>query len=329
MNKSVLTAIVLASLTTQAAAQSAQEPLDVFLEQRVAEELAADGTILSRLGVALDIEAVGDKLIVSLVDPATRRAVASTKVDSVPADREAAAAAVTQVAANLAAQLHGTPADGTAAVLEKALTDARLDRDAEYKFRQEAIYFGSELAVISDGESISTVRNVIAYQGDMRRRLGGRDFYEVVGRDDLAEAYDARRTRAYLLGIGGGVALLGGSYLFASNVMGDGGCDFFADNYDQCKADWSAQRRPYAIAGGVIAIGGIVGMGVGAYFYYHRHPISDSEIYNLGAAHNAKLRARYGLATAELRRPRTPRRSMMVAPYVVGDGGGLWVAGRF
>src|SRR5689334_1870732 len=184
MNKSLIVAFVLTSATAPAAAQlvtgqqpTAQQatvPLDVFLEQRVAEELAADGTILSRLGVALDVEAVGDKLLVSLVDPATRRAVASTKVDSVPADREAAVAAVTQVAANLAAQLghNAQPAAAAAATAVKQVMDEeRADRAKEYRYRQEAISFGNEIAVFSDGKTTSVRRETVAYQGDMHRRL--------------------------------------------------------------------------------------------------------------------------------------------------------------
>src|SRR5512144_2938416 len=106
MNKSLLAAILPASAVAPVAAQEATVPIDVFLEQRVAEELAADGTILSRLGVALDVELVGEKAVVSLVDPATRRAVSSTKVDSLPADREAAVATVVQVVANMTTQLN-------------------------------------------------------------------------------------------------------------------------------------------------------------------------------------------------------------------------------
>jgi len=335
MNKSVIALFALASLAAPAAAQQATVPIDVFLEQRVAEELASDGTLLSRLGVALDIEAVGDKLIVSLVDPATHRAVASTKVDFVPADREAAVAAVTQVAANLAAQVTTKPSGGepTAIAVYAALKDEHRDRvareGAEYKFRQEAISFGDEIAVISDGKSISTVRNVVAYQGDIKRKLAGRDFYETVGREDLAEAYDSRRTKAYLGLFGGAAVMVGGTALFATNAFGAGNCDFFSDTYDQCKADYTAQHRPYAVAGAMLAIGGTIGMGIGAYLFYHRHPISNSEIYDLGAQYNAQLRQKYGLPVSQLRKPRKSERSFVVSPSLLGDGGGLSVMGRF
>ncbi len=334
MNKSVLALFVLASLAAPAVAQEAEVPIDVFLEQRVAEELAVDGVILSRLGVALDVEAVGDKLIVSLVDPATRRAVASTKVDSLPADREAAAAAITQVASNLAAQVstRPAPADANGAaveVLSNEITNMRRERDAEYKFRQEAISFGSELAVYSDGKHVSAVRELVAFQGDMRRRLAGRDFYLAVGREDLAEAYDRRRAYAWAGMLGGAAVMLGGGYIFVANTIGDDGCDFFSDTYDQCHSDWEATHRPYAVAGGVLMVAGGIGMVVGTYYMYKKHPISDEEIYNLGAEFNAGLRAKYGLPTSALQRPRKSERTFVVAPYALGDGGGLSVAGRF
>jgi hypothetical protein len=333
MNKSVLALFVLASLAAPAVAQQAEVPIDVFLEQRVAEELAVDGVILSRLGVALDVEAVGDKLIVSLVDPATRRAVASTKVDSLPSDREAAAAAITQVASNLAAQVstRPAPADANGAaveVLSNEITNMRRERDAEYKFRQEAISFGSELAVYSDGKHVSAVRELVAFQGDMRRRLAGRDFYLAVGREDLAEAYDRRRAYAWAGMLGGAAVMLGGGLIFVENTIGDD-CDFLSNNYYQCVEDWEDAHRPYAVAGGVLMVAGGIGMIVGTYYMYKKHPISDEEIYNLGADFNANLRAKYGLPTSALRRPRKSERTFVVAPYALGDGGGLSVAGRF
>ncbi len=84
--------------------------LATFLEIRVPEELAAEGLLLSRQGLSLQIEPVGDKLLVSLIDRVTGRVVASTKIDQPPRDREAAVASVTEVAAGLVTQYAGTPA---------------------------------------------------------------------------------------------------------------------------------------------------------------------------------------------------------------------------
>ncbi len=80
--------------------------LESFLEQRVADELASEGILLSRLGVTLSFEAVGSRYIVSLEDLGTKRVVASTKIDALPDDREAALAFSVPVVANMVAQKH-------------------------------------------------------------------------------------------------------------------------------------------------------------------------------------------------------------------------------
>jgi hypothetical protein len=333
MNKSLAVVLAFASLAAPAAAGTV--PLDVFLEQRVAEELAADGTILSRLGVALEIEAVGDKLIVSLVDPATRRAVASTKLDSVPADREAAVAAVVQVTANLTAQIANQPAAASADanLVVAALRDDRREQrardDAEYKFRQEAISFGSELAMWSNGKTTAVGSITVAYQGDMKRRLKATEFYNLVGRADLAESYDRRVAIGWTGIIGGGVASLAGAYLYAEHAFGISDCDFSSPNYDACEADFEAQGAPYKTAGMVLMGGGLVAMFVGMYYWYNRNPVDESEVYSLAAEHNSKLRTKYGLPTASLRKPRKSDHSFAVTPALLGDGGGLSVMGRF
>src|SRR5262249_37566621 len=103
MKLAVLTLVLMTSIA------AAAPDLAGVLEQRVPQELATEGAVLGRLGVALDVEIVGERCVVSLVDPTTHRASASTKIDALPADPDAAVALVTQVAANLAAQLVARP----------------------------------------------------------------------------------------------------------------------------------------------------------------------------------------------------------------------------
>src|SRR5689334_18140392 len=100
-------AIVMLAASTAAAQPVSDLPLASYLEQRVVDELAVEGVVLSRDHLMLKVEQLGDKLIVSLVDLATNRVAASTKIDAVPADREAAVAATTHVAADLVAQAVG------------------------------------------------------------------------------------------------------------------------------------------------------------------------------------------------------------------------------
>jgi len=106
-------------------------PREAFLEQRVLEELAADGIVLARLGVALALTPDGDALVVALVDPATGQARASTRLPQVPADRDAAVATVTQVAATLATQFAAAaPPAGPAASLAPPVEPPAPARDA-------------------------------------------------------------------------------------------------------------------------------------------------------------------------------------------------------
>src|SRR5688572_24927937 len=179
-----LAALIVAGLATSAAAQTPTVALDIFLEQRVAEELAADGTLLSRMGVALDVEIVGDKTLISLVDPATRRAIASTKLDTLPSDREAAVATVVQIVSNLTSQLAQTTS--TAVAMKSALEDERKHREqkelAEAAYHRDAIHFGDHTMVRAYGNVVTTQLQSVPYRGD--RRLSPVEMFHLTDRQD-------------------------------------------------------------------------------------------------------------------------------------------------
>jgi hypothetical protein len=309
----------------------------VFLEQRVPEELATEGTSLSRLGVALDVELVGDRMVVSLVDLATHRAAASTKIDSVPADREAAVASVTQVAANLAAQLSSKPsseANAMAAALAEDRKARQARADAEERFRQQEITFGDEYKVVVGNNFASVHRKWVAYVGD--QRLDGAEFYRHVHRDDLASSYEHRRTGGYA-GIGISIGLMGlAAYLIVGPGLPNhesGTCDFGSPSYDTCQAKVDARNdqldsnaKTYMTAGLAVTVASGVSMAVGFYYLRNADPVSESEAHDLASEHNRAIRIQEGLTTAS----RTTRlRNVVITPYAGGDGGGLAVAGRF
>lgn len=328
-----LAALVLVTAVRIAGAQApgaAQVSIDVFLEQRVAEELAVGGTILSRLGVALEIEAVGDRLIVSLVDLATRRAVASTKLDTVPADREAAVAQVTQVAANLVAQLTGNSSSAAAAVKE-VLRDERREREAreaaEYRFRQEAITFGDQIGVTTTGRTTTVTSRRVAFQGDVRRRLSAQEFYQTVGRADLAESYSRRYYGGWTALAVGGVVATVGTYVWSSGVLEDA-CDAPNAMYPECFDDPDPPSAQTKETAGLILTGaGLIGMLVGSWYAWRPHPVSEAEMYDLAGQYNNELRRKHGLPVAG-RAPHR-RREVLVAPYASIGGGGLTLLGRF
>ncbi|MEJ7596608.1 MAG: hypothetical protein WKG01_01755 [Kofleriaceae bacterium] len=321
MKRHLLVGLFVAGFTTTAAAQVVA--LDVFLEQRVAEELAADGTILSRLGVALDVESVGDKLLVSLVDPATRRALATTKIDAVPADREAAVAMVTQVVANLTTQL--TSSSSTATAVKTVLEDERKHREhkeaAETAFKQEEIRF-NDVPIVSGGkDGVSTELAMIPYRGG--RRLTPPEFFDAVERPDLTTTYNQRRNG------GIGAIVVGSAVAFAGLVVigtkGGASCDgpYLSDEYDRCR---DQSLKWLGISTGLLAGGGLVALG-GHFVYTHANPVDKNEAYDLAEKYNKKLRTKHGLPALSQQTRRF--HDVAIAPYADAGGGGLTLAGRF
>ena len=125
---------LLFSLGGSAAGQTPEttDPLSAqFLEKRVHDELASEGTVLSSHNLGLNIELVADRWLVSLVELTTNRVAASTRIDHLPTDREAAVAVMTDVVADLEAQLldrEGKPARAARpSVAQPPSTDARAE----------------------------------------------------------------------------------------------------------------------------------------------------------------------------------------------------------
>jgi len=307
MKLAVLALVLMTSIA------AAAPDLAGLLEQRVPQELAAEGVVLGRLGVVLDVEIVGDRCVVSLVDQTTHRASASTKIDALPADAEAAVALVTQVAANLASQLVARPP--AAAPVD--------DRVAEQRFKAEAIGFGDEILVGGTDGNVGSTREWFAHQGELKVRLEEPRFYELVGRPDLAATYRARHSRMI------GYATASGILFVASAGLGikaiwtvahpdRDACDQFDFECHRAAEDAAADHaKPYAIATGLAFAGMAVSMFASLHYYRDRHPVTEAEAKGLAARHNNDLRHRLGLPTAEL------------VPYASPAGGGLTLSGQF
>lgn len=271
--------------------QRKEQPLDAFLSQRVAEELATDGVLLSRLGVTLDIQIVGDIVIVSLVDSATSRAIASTKIDRITGDREAAVAQITQVAGNLAEQFaHGRIPEIANSDVDRA-EKSRLAA-LEYQYQQEQVTFGASSEKWGDGYPNAP------FVGTVQRPLTEAEFFRTVGRPDLADRYGFRYRGGIAIAVSGSLAVVGGMAV----------------------AIWdSPQQLNYRAAtiGGLTATSlGLVAFAVGLFYASNPLPISKPAVYDLATRHNRKLREKYGLPVG-------------IAPYAATDGGGVALRGGF
>ncbi len=357
-----LAIVALAAAPRAARAQPTPAPApapvatEAFLEQRVIEELAADGIVLSRLGVVLDIELVDRYILVSLIETKTSRVVASTKIDQLPADRDTAVATVTPVVANLISQIAiRGPADNTAELerlraleetqremMARAESDrverARIDT-AERQYREEAIRFGDEIAVVATPNFVAVGRHWKAHRGETDVPLVGIDFYRALDRPDLVRAFRRRRLVGTSLTVASVVALVVGAGVASRrpHVEADlSDCEprgplepvpsCWYQAWDKAAEESDRRASSYQAGGALIMVGATVAASVGIWYLIAPHPVSEGEARRLGADHNRKLRQRLGLPVTKAP-PALP--AMTWAPYVSADGGGLALSGRF
>jgi len=141
-------------------------------------------------------------------------------------------------------------AASTAFAQSPGLEEAGDTREAgEYQYRQEALYFGEQLAVTVVGRYASVSSETVVYQGEMHRKLGDQELFALVNRPDLVEAYNTRRRYA-TIGIAGGTVVGVGGLIVA--MVGDGmvhpRCEFGVT----CEAPQAGTGRALVIGGGVI-----------------------------------------------------------------------------
>jgi hypothetical protein len=309
-------------------------PITTLLEKRVPEELAAEGLVLSRRNLSLRVEQVGEQLIVSLVDLSNGRVVASTKIDHIPADREAVIATVTHVVADLAGQAGAAPQMPVPVVV-----DDRVEREqrqlAEMKFQRERVHFDHAYELTGTGRTASLHRKWIALRGEQDEELSPKQFYELVGRPELVNEYNRRTTIMQTSGGLGLLALVGGTVALTMGVMNNrpdyehclGASDFMGctNAEDQRVAD---ARQPYYIAAGVGIGLGIIGVFVSGYYLLNRHPISEAAAKELADGYNQGLRHQLGLP-AVARRSRPVIHDVQVVPYATGHDYGVALTARF
>ncbi len=295
----LLAALVLVGVAAAAHAQpSASEEvpaLATVLEQRVPEELAAEGVVLSRRNLRLEIEQIGGKLLISVVDITLGRTVASTKLDEIPGDREAAVATVTHLVAELVRQTLGHTPDAPPAI---AIIDDRAERErrdiAELQYRQQALRFGAGYVGENSVTSAALIgapdsRRWSVYRGDLDHELTREDFYRVIERPDLLKDLRTRRDNTKMLR---GMAWLSGMVSAVGTVFLVRGA---VENGD-VNTGW-----------GIASLGGLVASATFAMVASHRaaspHPIPLSEAKSLADAYNRRLRGQLGLPTASSRPP--------------------------
>jgi hypothetical protein len=300
-----------------------------FLEKRVPEELATEGIVLSRDHLALKVEQLADKLLVSLVDVSTGRVAASTTLDVIPPDREAVVASVTHVAADLAGQAVHRAEPVPPAPPPDARADAeRRDLD-EMRFRKQALWFGLEHGTTEGPRESQRWR---VFQGDGGDQLDPLEFYAKVGRNDLADQYRSRRKAVIGSMVAGGVSfVVAGALLvkMATTQGPDCSISLPTDQFSAClNADIAAHDQAVSDYGPpVVLFTGIslVAWGIGAWYAFHLQPITEREAKSLADQYNQGLRHNLGLPV--VRRARL--HDVQLTPFVTGHDAGLAFGARF
>ena len=335
------------------------EPVSsAFLEKRVPDELAADGLVLSRRNLALQVEQIGDRWLVSLADLTTGSVVASTKIETLPTDREAAVASMTHVAAELVARSERLPAPAPAppppvvpspdpAPVPPAVIEylAKHDR-AELNFKRHSIRFGANYQLLGSGTSAWTsawtsrgtsawtstaltspelVRRWVAYQGDIDHELEPEEFYATVGRPDLADRYRSRHHIMIGSFIAGSVIATAGAVVLLEAPHRT--CSYGDPTYDTCLKDRHRELHNILIETSVVLGVSAIVCSVGLYLYVSPHPIDEDEAKSLGNEYNQRLRKELGLPTLTQRRPRL--QDVRWTPYVTDRQVGGALSARF
>jgi hypothetical protein len=188
----------------------------------------------------------------------------------------------------------------------KSAEDAQAQYDKRHVWFEEGAFVG-----VQSGRVVA--RFTDAYQGKNRTPLEGARFYEVVGRQDLAEAYRSRRAKHYGLLVGGGAAALAGTAAVFAGATGK------CQREDARTFECLQRDTSLLVPGAVLAGAGTVAMLV-SIAYVEFHPVKPPERRDLAEEYNKKLKGELGLARAT---PPAPVPTVRVAGGFVPGGAGL------
>ena len=235
---------------------------------------------------------------------------AGTAVGAFSVERGAVLAAAETPAA---APGQGASAATMQAVAEVGKTVSAAAAEAQEKYDREHVWF-EDWAAVNAGTGMVVSTWAVPYQGKYKKAIDGPEFYEIVGRPDLAEEY--RSSQAWRTGfaIGGGVLTLGGTGLMVMSLVTMGGCDI---DDTACSDDSTNQL----IAGSALLGGGLLSFTIGAMI--DPHPVEVGEARQLADEYNARLKKDLGLSAA----PQAPASGVRASLAALPGGAGVMLSG--
>jgi hypothetical protein len=156
----------------------------------------------------------------------------------------------------------------------------------------------------------------ILYRGKYLEPIEWEDFYETVGRKDLADRYNSGVAVRTGLVIGGIVVGLAGAGLMFIPLRSAGDDQQFEED-----------MKWMYIGGGVLLAGAVVAL-VGA--YYDPQPVGASEARRLADEYNKRLMKDLGLTPGDVPAPAPAQQPAVgLSPFVAPGGGGLMLGMQF
>lgn len=165
------------------------------------------------------------------------------------------------------------------------------------EYDKQFLYEQEWLGINQYGNVVATWSTI--YQGKYKRPVDGAEFYEIVGRQDLATRYRERRALRISFYSAGGVGLLGGAAAMLGGlaVLGKPTCTRYgydASAQPGClESDPLSAYTPFLITGGIAMGAGLIATVIAACI--SPQPISAPEARELLDGYNQRLKEKMGV----------------------------------
>lgn len=308
--------VVLVALLCPVLAWGADGYSGETLRKRLEDELLRDGISLTKLEQRLVVaETAPAHWQVTLFDTRSGKPVDAQEVTGLPKSLDAAVAQLLVTVAPMVRGQSATQSDSERrqAAVGEALTlmgeKSRGNKDAIDQYEKRAIGFDDWVGVNTQNGAV-VASWTMPFKGKYKEPLAGADFYDYVGRKDLAETYRTRSVIRWSLYGAGLLGTLGGSWLVIQSITDSG--------------DLSPTL-------------GYVAMGVGgasllAAMFVNPHAVTAPEARQLADNFNSDLRHELGIEeSASTSSPAAEPTgvSFAGAPWVSPTGAGLALGMRF
>ncbi|MFP2904641.1 hypothetical protein ACLESD_06200 [Pyxidicoccus sp. 3LFB2] len=199
----------------------------------------------------------------------------------------------------------------SAAPVAEAPRPALTSEQAAAEYEKRALFY-SEFVAVSDATGARVTQWTDIVQGKYKRKLEAGEFFDLVGRKDLAGAWQSRMRLRNGLWIGGGSVMAASVLVPVALALSD------------------TENLSTAVTVGLIGMPVGLGLAFAGIIINNRPLVPDHELREMADGYNQQLRNELGLERPQAPAPSSiPVREVRFAPYITGSGAGLALGGRF